>query len=297
MIPTRRDMKRNKFLFKSRRDLFLLFVYVVTAGVFLCFSSGGFIINFRRVGFSFMSGIQRGLYSVSSFFSNTFNAVRELSDLREKYNLLEERLKEYETLQRSNAEIRKENDRLRELLSFTETVTMKNIPAEIIGRDPSNLYSGITINRGAKHGVRKNMPVLSFQNSTMGLVGKIVQVGRSTSMIMPLYDLQCFVPSRMEDNRFYGLVNGQGDAESPLIMQYVQKRAKEEIKNGERIVTAGESENYPRDIAVGTVVGVQANDYENSIKVLINPVVDFAKLDTVIVLDVTAENENPGAGD
>lgn len=285
-------MKPNKFSFKLQRDLFLLLVYVVIAGIFLCFSSGGFIINFRRIGFSFMSGIQRGVYSVTSFFSESFNAVRELSDLREKYRQLEDKLEEYEIMQRSNAEIRKENDRLRELLSFTETITVRNIPAEIIGRDPSNLYSGITVNRGAKDGIRKNMPVISFQNSTEGLVGKVVQVGRSTSMIMPLYDLQCFVSSRLEDNRFHGLINGQGDPDSPLIMRYVQKRAREEIKPGERVVTSGESGNYPKNIAVGTVVGVNSNDYENSIEVLINPVVDFAKLDTVLVLDITSENED-----
>lgn len=239
-----------------------------------------------------MSGIQRGVYSVTSFFSDSFNAVRELADLREKYRLLEDKLKEYETMQRSNAEIRKENERLRKLLSFTETITIKNIPAEIIGRDPSNLYSGITINRGAKDGIRKNMPVISFQGSVEGLVGKVVQVGRNTSMIMPMYDMQCYVSARMEDNRFYGLVNGQGNPESPLVMRYVQKRAREEIKTGERVITSGESDNYPKNIAVGTVTGINSNDYENSIEVMINPVVDFAKLDTVLVLDINSVNEN-----
>ena len=287
-------MKHRRFSFKAQRDLFLLLAYILAAGLFLSFSSGGFVVNFRRIGFSVVSGIQRGVYSCASFFSGTVNAVRELSDLREKYRALEKRLENYEVMQRSNAEIRRENERLRELLAFTENLPHRNIPAEIIGRDPSNMYSGITVNKGARHGIRKNMTVIAFQNSPAGgLVGKVVQVGVTTAMIMPLYDFQCYIPARLEDTRFHGLVNGQGDAESPLVMRYVPKRGQGEIRAGERIVTSGESRTYPAGISVGIVSGITSNDYENSIEILVQPAVDFAKLDTVFLLDP----EEDGGGD
>ena len=273
-------MKHRRFSFKAQRDLFLLLAYILAAGLFLSFSSGGFVVNFRRIGFSVVSGIQRGVYSCASFFSGTVNAVRELSDLREKYRALEKRLENYEAMQRSNAEIRRENERLRELLAFTENLPHRNIPAEIIGRDPSNMYSGMT--------------VIAFQNSPAGgLVGKVVQVGVTTAMIMPLYDFQCYIPARLEDTRFHGLVNGQGDAESPLVMRYVPKRGQGEIRAGERIVTSGESRTYPAGISVGIVSGITSNDYENSIEILVQPAVDFAKLDTVFLLDP----EEDGGGD
>lgn len=279
-------MQRSRSPFRFRRDDFILAVYLLVSGIMLAFSSGGFVVNFRDIGFSLMSGAQRGVYSISSFFSGSVTAVRELSDLKDKYRELSERLQDYEVLQRSNADIRVENEHLRRLLGFTETLTVKNIPALIIGRDPNNLYSGITINRGAKHGIKKNMPVISFQGSNTGLVGKIVQVGRSTSLMMPIYDYQCYVSARLESSRYDGLVSGQGSSDAPIVMKYVKKRAREEIQIGDKVITSGENNNYPANVPIGFVSGIRGLDYETSIELDIEPVIDFSRLENVFVLDM-----------
>ncbi len=291
-------MRRGKFSLKLRNDFFLLLAYVVVSCVFLYFSSGGITANLREAGFSAFSRIQLGFYSIGSFFSGTVNAIKELSDLREKYALLEKRLEEYEAVQHSNITVRRENERLRKILSFSQAIPVKNISAEIIGRDPFSLYSGITVNKGARHGVKKDMPVISFQDTPYrgGLVGKVVQVGTSTCMIMPLYDLQCYVPSKMESSRFYGIVNGQGNRDLALVMRYVPKRAQEEIKTGELIVTSGENSTYLPDIAVGVVAGINSNDYENLIEIIVNPAIDFSRLDSVFILDTGHEESSDIAG-
>ena len=287
-------MYKRKFSIKFQPEILFLTAYLLLSGIMLAFSSGGFVVNFRDIGFSLLSGTQRGVYSVSSFFSGTVTAIRELSDLKDKYLVLTKRLEDYELLQRSNADIRVENDRLKELLDFSQTLIIKNIPAEIIGRDPNNLYSGITINRGAKHGIKKNMPVISFQGSNTGLVGKIVQVGRNTSLIMPVYDYQCYISARLETSRYDGLVNGQGESNSPLIMKYVQKRAKDEIKIGDKIITSGETANFPKNVPIGFVSAIRGLDYETSLELEIESVIDFSRLENVFVLDINnpAEESN-----
>ena len=286
-------MRRVKFSFKLKQDIFLLLIYVIAAGLLLGFSSGGFVVNFKQAGFSALSWLQSGIHSIGSFFSGTVNAIKELSDLREKYALLEKRLEDYEAMQRSSAEIIRENERLREILSLSETIQFRNIPAEIIGRDSSSLYSAITVNKGAKHGVKKDMPVISFQDSSFRLlVGKVVQVGPATCMIMPLYDFQCNVSSKIETSRFYGIVSGQGSRDASLVMRYVPKRAQDEIRIGDMIVTSGENSSYPPNIAVGTVAGVNANNYDNQLEIIVNPAIDFAKLETVFILDTSARQES-----
>lgn len=284
--------RKQRFLFARYFDILILTIYVLVSCVMLAFSSGGFAVDFNNIGFSLMSGLQRGVYSVSSFFTGTVAAIQELSNLKEKYQNLELRLSDYELLQRTNADIRVENEHLKELLGFSDQLTTKNIPAEIIGHDPNNLYSGITINRGAKHGIRKNMPVISFLGSNTGLVGKIVKVGRSTSLIMPVYDYQCYVAVRLEKSRYDGMINGQGNSDLPLVMKYVKKRAREEIEIGDKIVTAGENNNYPKNIPVGFVSAVNALDYETSLELEIEPVIDFSRLENVFVLDMQNDSED-----
>ena len=254
-------MKR-KFSFRIKLDVFLLIFLLIISSVLLTVSGGRFIIDFKSVGFSVAAGTENAVHSVSAFVTDTVSAVRELAELRSKYLELSEKLKDYELLQRSNADIRRENRELKELLGFADTIAYKNIPAQISGFDPDNLYSGIIINRGAKHGVRKNMPVLAFQGSNVGLVGKIVQTGRDSSMIIPIYDYQCYVAASVQTTKHRGLVNGQGTADLPLIMRYVQKRAKDEISIGDRILASGENDLFPKDSPIGVVTGIRVHDYE-----------------------------------
>ena len=283
-------MKR-KFSFKIKFDIFLLTLLLIISSVLLIFSGGRFIVDFKSVGFSVASGTENAVHSMSVFVTDTVSAVRELADLRSKYLALSEKLKDYELLQRSNADIRRENRELKELLGFADTITYKNIPAQITGFDPDNLYSGIIINRGAKHGVRKNMPVLAFQGSNVGLVGKIVQTGRDSSMIIPIYDYQCYVAASVQTTKHRGLVNGQGASDLPLIMQYVQKRAKDEIGIGDRILASGENNLFPKDSPIGVITGIKVHDYETYLELTVQPIIDFSRLDYVFVLDLSSAHE------
>ena len=282
---------KKKFSFKIRLDVFLLSVLLVISSVLLTFSGGRFIVDFKSVGFSVAAGTENAVHSVSVFVTDTVTAVRELAELRTKYAALTEKLKDYELLQRSNADIRRENRELKELLGFADEISYKNIPAQVTGFDPDNLYSGIIINRGTTHGVRKNMPVIAFQGSNAGLVGKIVQVGRASSMVIPVYDYQCYVAARVQTTKHRGLVNGQGSPDLPLIMRYVQKRAKDEISIGDKILASGENNLFPKDSPIGIVTGIKVHDYETYLELTVEPIIDFARLDYVFVLDLSATEE------
>ncbi len=279
-------MAQKKQFFRLRTQSFVLILLLIVSGFLLGLSTGGFIVNFRAVGFSFLSGIQKGVHSVTSAVSNTFAAIRELSVLQEQYDELTKKVENYEFLQRNNAEIRKENERLKEQLGFSQNLGQRNIPAEIIGKDPNSLYSGITVNKGTADGIKKNMPVIALQNGNTGLVGKIIEVGRTTSMIMPVYDYRCYVSARIETTRDQGIVNGQGE-NFDLMMKYVKKRVRDELQFGDVVVTSGENMNYLKDIPIGTISRIKVLDYETSLEIELTPVIDFSRLETVSVIDMT----------
>lgn len=270
---------------------FVFAALLIFSGVMLAFSSGGFVISFRQVGFTFLSSLQKGVHAVTRTVGNTINAVHELSRLQEENKQLSEMLRNYEYMQRSNTEIRKENERLREQLQFSQSLEQKNFVAQIIARDPEHIYSALTINKGARNGIKKNMPVVAVQNGTVGLVGKVVSVGITTSLIMPIYDLKCNVSARIQNTRDLGLVSGLGSAEMPLTMRYIKKRVRDELHFGDIIVTSGESENYARDIPIGSISKIAVLDYDSSLDIEITPIIDFSRLENVIVTDLHEANE------
>lgn len=281
-------MARRSFSFSFAEFVFLILLFL--SGLALAFSGGGFVVNFQRVGFSVVTSLQKAVYSVCDSVTGVFTAVAELKSLKAENQELKEKLKNYEFLQRNNTEIRKENERLREQLQFSAHIEQKNFPAQIIGRNPDNIYSGITINKGSRSGIKKGMSVIAVQNGTTGLVGKIVTVGLETSLVMPVYDSKCVVSSRIQNTRDIGLVSGSGNANSPLQMKYIKKRVLSELNFGDIVVTSGETDNYVADIPVGTITNIMVVEYDSSLNIEITPVVDFARLETVIVTDLKEPN-------
>ena len=284
-------MVKEKSTVSFKYSLIVFLILVIISGVSLALSSGGFIISVKEVGFSILSAGQKGVNSVITGVGNGVSAVKELAELKESYNTLVQQLEDYEYLQRNNAEIRKENELLREQLGISKSIVNKNYVAQIIGRDPDSLYSAITVNKGSRNGIRKNMPVIAVQNGDIGLVGKVVTVGAFTSQIMPIYDFQCNISARIQHTRDLGLVVGQGNADSPLQMQYIKKRVLNELQYGNVVVTSGENENYLKDIPIGSITKIKTVDYDSSLIIEITPIIDFARLETVMIVDVKTEQE------
>jgi rod shape-determining protein MreC len=260
----------------------------------LLFSTRSFIVDFRDMGLSLFSGMRGGIYEVSSLVSRTVLSVRELATLRREYAELTDRVTRYEQLERNAAEIRQENTRLREQLGFSQSLNYRHIPAEIIGHDPDNLFSALVINKGRQAGVENNMAVIAWQDGTQGLVGKIVQAGQFESLVMPVYDLSSFVASRFAVSRYDGIVEGQGSPDLPLRMRFIQKRARDEISHGDVIVSNGMGGVYPGGITLGRVNAINYQEYEISMEVEIESVIDFSRLEYVFVIGNFANGESDG---
>lgn len=283
---------KRKFSIKFKFPEFILVILVLISGIFLAFSSGSFVINFKTLGFSILSSVERQVHAVSNGITDTFGAVKELAKLRRDYNELSKKLENYEQMRRSNAEIRKENDRLKEQLVFSTSLEEKNHPAQIISRDTDNLYAYLTISKGSVAGIKKNMPVIAYQNGNYGLVGKIVQVGKFTSVVMPIYNMNCTVSARIQNTRDLGLVSGKGNQDSTLSMKYIRKRVLDELHYGDVVVTSGENSNYMRDIPLGSISKISVLDYNSSLDIELIPIIDFSRLENVVVVNMREINDS-----
>ena len=263
----------------------LVFVILLIVSCFsLGFSGGGFFINFQKVGFTVVSTFEKGINSVGKGISGIFTNINEIHKLKKENAELKEKLANYENMKRSNTEIKKENDRLREQLDFAKSIQTETISAQIIGREPNNIYSGLTINKGSRHGIKKGMSVIANQNGTVGVVGKVVTVGIGTSIIMPVYDTKCNISSRIQNTRDLGLVTGNGSSSSPLKLRYIRKRVMDDLHYGDIVVTSGENDNYLADVPIGRISRIESVDYDSSLLIELDSIVDFSRLENVLVV-------------
>jgi rod shape-determining protein MreC len=265
-------------------------LFVVSFAVLLV-STGTLLQNALDTGISLFSGVRSRVYDLSSFIAGTVNSIKENQKLREEYAQLLERLDRYERLERSAAEISQENIRLREQLAFSQDLTYRHIPAELIGRDPDNLYSALIINRGRRAGIKKDMAVVAWQGGSQALVGKVIQVSAFESLVMPLYDSSLLVASRFAASRFEGIVEGQGSPNSPLRMRFIPKRAGAEIGRGDLVVSSGMGGIYPPGINIGRVSGITYHEHEISMETEVEPLIDFSRLEYVFVIEKKLPSE------
>lgn len=284
---------------KLNADIYVFAVLSLFSFGLLFFSTLSFVVNFKNVGLSIFSGVRGGVYGVSSRIARTVNSIQELAALQKEYAELTERVARYEQLERSAAEIRQENYRFRELLGFSQQIPYRHYPAEIIGRDPDNLFSAFVINKGRHDGVAYNMAVITFQDGVQALAGKVIQAGQFESLVMPVYDASSFVPARFASSRYEGLAEGQGKSEYPLLMRLISKRARDDIRFGDMVITSGIGGGYgavyPAGINIGRVSRIFYKEDETSMEVELESVLDFSRLEYVFVIDAASpDSETPG---
>jgi rod shape-determining protein MreC len=252
--------------------------------IMILFSNQNVVLRPKEVGQSFFSVFQLALNGIGRWFSDTWNSIGELRKMRSELYQARERLAEYERVSRDVTELRRENQALKEQLGFAQTLSYRYVPAQVIARDPGNIFSTIVLNRGSRHGVRKGMPVVAFQGGLQGLVGRVVLTAALTSTVQPVTDPGSFVAARLAGSRFDGLVSGSAARAGLLVMSYVKKLALQEVQYGELVITSGMGQVFPEGIHIGRVREMQAKGYEASLELEVEPIVDFSRLEYVFVL-------------
>jgi rod shape-determining protein MreC len=277
-------MKQSERRKKLNADAYVFAALFLVSFSLLLFSTRSFVIDIKDTGLSVFSGMRGGLNSVASFVVDTVDSIQELALLREQYKELVDRMTRYEQLERNAAEIRAENLRLREQLGFSHVLQYKHIQAEIIGRDPDNLFKALVVNKGKIHGIEKDMPVIAYQNGMQALVGKIIQAGQLESLVLPLYDEQAYVSSRFSQSRYEGITGGQGRGDQPLLVKSIDKRAHYDVNVGDLVITSGLGGVYPAGITIGRVSRILFREDEASMEAELNPAINFSKLEYIFVI-------------
>ncbi len=174
-------------------------------------------------------------------------------------------------------QIRKENERLRRLVSLTESLPYESLSARVIARTPSFLSNVIYIGRGSKDGVRANEPVISGD----GVVGRTVLVSARQSQVQLITNPDASVGAILESSRTPGVLRGTGDF--LLDLNYIAHTVP--VSVGDIVLSSGLDGIFPKGLVIGKVVDSQkGKGVFRSIKV--EPAVDLIRLEEVAVLQV-----------
>ena len=178
-----------------------------------------------------------------------------------------------------------ENSRLLELNTATADLDRDVMPAEIINIAPDPFSKRVLVNRGANAGVFVGQPLLDAN----GLMGQVVEVLPFTSWVLLITDPNHVTPVEVNRNGERALARGSRLNAAELELEFVTQT--QDMKAGDRLVSSGMGQIYPKNYPVAEIVSVYADPGLDFATVRARPLAQMARTRHVILVFPEGENQ------
>lgn len=166
-------------------------------------------------------------------------------------------------------------DQLKLLSTLDDELKIPSVEAKVIGWDANQWYSSRIIDKGTSSGIGKDSAVICPE----GVVGRVVHPSRSSAVVQLITDLDSGVGVLLQNSRAQGVMKG-GGRHQPVI-DFVSSSEKVEI--GEKVLTSGLDQIYPKGLLVGYVTSVSLSKLVFH-KISVSVAANLQKLEYVLVL-------------
>lgn len=182
-----------------------------------------------------------------------------------------------------------ENRQLRRLLQLKDSMPGDTVSAQVVGKDFTEFFrvTRVVLDKGERE-VRPHMPVVAPD----GVVGAVLRVAGETADVQLAVDAAFGVDVEDERTHARGFVRGTGDpARYACKVEMVDSR--DDVELGDLLVTSGKGRWFPRGLPVARVTKVIQRELGRDQDVDAVPTVDFSRLDDVLVVTSTPDDEAP----
>ena len=226
--------------------------------------------------------------------SDMVEQAAELTRLREENIRLRTERDRLINWQAAARRLEAENKTLRGLLAFEPGPEARFVTGRVIADTGGVFAHSLVVTVGSRDGIAKGQAAMTGD----GLVGRIAEVGRRSSRILLITDLNSRIPVLNERTRVRAILAGD-NSEQPRLIHLPPG---ETAIPGDRIVTSGHGGVFPPGLAVGIVSsvgdgGIAVRPFVKRNRIEYVRVVDFG-LDGILgQVRPDVPNENAGAPD
>jgi rod shape-determining protein MreC len=200
---------------------------------------------------------------IDDYIANWWNAGQQNADLRAELEIARRQLIEARATDL-------ENRRLRELVNLIEGETETLATARLVNSSLTSTRRTATLFAGRNQGVMSGQPVRAAD----GLVGRIIDSGRTASRVLLLTDRSNIVPVKLTRDGTPAFTTGRGDGSVEVRSLEAGRNSFEE---GDILVTSGTGGIYPPNVPVAVITRVFGDT------ALAMPLANPAALDFAIV--------------
>lgn len=217
----------------------------------------------------------------AKFFGGILDDIDALLSTYEENKRLKAQLDDFTLVRAQLDEVKMENERLAALIDKKESLLEYDpVYATVIARNPDQWEEKIIVNKGKRHGVEKNMAVMTAD----GLIGKVVVVTANTAEIELLFsnNPNYRISAKAKgDKDVFGLIEGFDMERSEMLLKRIDSSFK--VEPGQKVVSSGLGGIFPQGLLIGEVTEVSTDDYGLTQMAYVKPAANFALLDQVVI--------------
>lgn len=219
---------------------------------------GLIFLNFPKISNNIRNYFYLILAPAQEILDDSVKAIRGgwmfFKDLKSLYlenNSLKDKINQLQSQNTELKEIKRENEFLRSYFNLPNEKKYEIYLANIVGKDFQGLDKYFLIDKGKRDNIKKDMPVIVFNNI---LIGKIDQVFDSSSTVLLITSSNSKIPALIQESRMEGLIQGI-TRNDRVVMDLVSKEAKAEI--GQSVITSGIDNVFPGGLLIGAISKVE----------------------------------------
>jgi rod shape-determining protein MreC len=233
---------------------------------------------------SAVSPLEKAIVWFQSGTSNLWHGYVYLRGVRQENRELKDEIEKLRLERVRLVDDAEQARRLQALLGFKEQYISKTTAAQVIGSSGSEQSRSIYIDKGSSQGLDKDMPVITAD----GVIGRVLKVYPGVSQVLLINDQTSGVGAILEQSRLQGILRGTPAGE--VILEKVM--SDETVQAGEKVLTSGGDQIFPKGLPIGTVSKVTAGP-EVFLNIRVRPATNLSKLEEVLV--ITRKEERPAA--
>ena len=226
--------------------------------------------------------LERGIVWCQASGANLWHSYFYLRGVRQENRDLKAQIEQLRLQQVRLSEDAEQARRIQALLGFKEQFISQTVAAQVIGSSGSEQSRSIYIDKGSRDGIKTDMAVITAE----GVVGKVLRVFGSTSQILLIDDQTSGVGAILEKSRLQGVLRGTPAGE--VVLEKVM--SDEPVQPGEKVLTSGGDQIFPKGLPVGTVTKVSPGP-QLFLNIRVKPTADLGRLEEVLVITQQEQRE------
>ncbi|HWB31831.1 MAG TPA: rod shape-determining protein MreC [Acidobacteriaceae bacterium] len=234
----------------------------------------------RRWTSAVITPFERVTHSMGLGVRGIWNGYIDLRHIRRQNQELRDQLTQMRIQEAAIAEDAAEGRRLQALLAFKQKYVASTVAAQVIGSSGSDLSHVVTIDKGARDGLKPDMAVITSD----GIVGKVRDVFPTSAQVLEINDQNSGAGVILATTRIRAILHGTAAGQAEIGNLMPDSR----IKPGEQVITSGGDQVYPRGLPVGTIQSIRPDsDHPPYTAIVVHPAVDLNRLEEVLVITGT----------